>query len=32
MHDADNGMVLEVTLDDYINPLFRLGIMNAGTY
>lgn len=30
MHDADNGMVLEMTLDDYINPFFRLGVINAG--
>lgn len=30
MHDADNGMLLEMVLDDYINPLFRLGVINAG--
>ena len=23
-------MVLEMILDDYINPLFRLGVINAG--
>lgn len=30
MHDADNGMVLEMLLDDYVNSLFRLGVINTG--
>lgn len=30
MHDTEDGMVLEMILDDYINPLFRLGVINAG--
>ena len=30
MHDADNGMVLEITVDDSFNPLFRLDVINAG--
>jgi hypothetical protein len=29
MHDANNGMVLKMMVDDFINPLFRLDVINA---